>query len=77
MIGLTQVYILAGITFAAFALLSARDSANPKRWGNAAFWALLALRALADWAVAPSAVCRRPARQRRRGTATGCFCSLW
>jgi uncharacterized membrane protein len=47
MIGLTQVYILAGITFAAFALLSARDSANPKRWGNAAFWALLALSMLA------------------------------
>ncbi len=47
MIGLTQVYILAGITFAAFALLSAQDSANPKRWGNAAFWALLALSMLA------------------------------
>ena len=47
MIGLTQVYLLAGITFAAFALLSARDGANPKRWGNAAFWALLALSMLA------------------------------
>jgi uncharacterized membrane protein len=29
--------------FAAIAVLSARDEANPKRWGNAAFWALLAL----------------------------------
>lgn len=47
MIGLTQVYILAGITFAAFALLSAQDGTNPKRWGNAAFWALLALSMLA------------------------------
>ena len=42
MIGLAQVYLLAGLVFAAFALLSARDASNPKRWVNAAFWALLA-----------------------------------
>lgn len=42
MIGLPQVYLLAGLGFAAFALLSACDATNPKRWGNAAFWALLA-----------------------------------
>lgn len=47
MISLAQVYILAGITFAAFALLSAGDASNPKRWGNAAFWGLLSLSMLA------------------------------
>ena len=34
---------LAGAMFAAFALLSALDRANPKRFGNAAFWGLMAL----------------------------------
>ena len=43
MIGLSFIYTLGGIVFAAFALLSARDQTNPKRWGNAAFWGLLAL----------------------------------
>ncbi len=38
MIGLAQVYLLAGMTFAVFALLSARDASNPKRFANAAFW---------------------------------------
>ncbi len=47
MIGLAQVYLLAGLAFAAFALLSAGDASNPKRWGNAAFWGLLALSMLA------------------------------
>ena len=47
MIGLAQVYIVAGLAFAAFALLSARDASNPKRWINAAFWGLLALSMLA------------------------------
>ena len=47
MIGLTQVYLLAGLVFAAFALLSARDGDNPRRWINAAFWGLLALSMLA------------------------------
>jgi uncharacterized membrane protein len=36
-------FILAGIIFASFAVASARNTANPKRWGNAAFWALLAI----------------------------------
>jgi len=47
MIGLAQVYMLAGLVFAAFAVLSARDASNPKRLANAAFWGLLALSMLA------------------------------
>lgn len=47
MIGLAQVYLLAGLCFAAFALLSARDAGNPRRWVNAAFWGLLAVSMLA------------------------------
>lgn len=43
MIGLPQLYLLAGAMFAAFALLSAVDRTNRKRLGNAAFWALIAL----------------------------------
>ncbi|WP_309623954.1 DUF979 domain-containing protein [Novosphingobium sp.] len=47
MIGLPQIYLLAGLVFAAFAALSARDRSNPKRYSTAAFWALLALSMLA------------------------------
>ncbi len=47
MIGLAQVYVLAGLVFAAFAVLSARDASNPKRLANAAFWGLLAVSMLA------------------------------
>ena len=47
MITLAAVYTLAGLCFLAFAVLGARDAANPRRWGNAAFWALLALSMLA------------------------------
>jgi uncharacterized membrane protein len=43
MINLHWLYILAGAVFAAFAFGSARDTTNPKRWGNAAFWGLLAV----------------------------------
>jgi uncharacterized membrane protein len=42
MINLHWLYVLAGAVFAGFALGSARDETNPKRWGNAAFWGLLA-----------------------------------
>jgi uncharacterized membrane protein len=42
-IGVEQVYVLVGLLFAAVAVLSARDPANPKRWGNAAFWGLVAV----------------------------------
>ena len=42
MITLEWLYILAGIFFAGWSLLSALDASNGKRWGNAAFWALLA-----------------------------------
>ncbi len=47
MIGLAQVYVFAGLVFAAWAALSARDAGNPKRFGNAAFWGLLAVSMLA------------------------------
>jgi len=47
MIGLGFVYGLAGLMFAAMAGLSAGDRANPKRWGNAAFWGLVATSFLA------------------------------
>jgi uncharacterized membrane protein len=43
MIDLHWLYILAGAVFAGFALGSARNAANPKRWGNGAFWSLLAV----------------------------------
>lgn len=47
MITLSAVYVLAGLVFAAFAVLSATDRNNPKRAGNALFWGLLALSFLA------------------------------
>ena len=43
MINLHWLYVLAGAVFAGFALGSIRDESNAKRWGNAAFWALLAV----------------------------------
>jgi uncharacterized membrane protein len=42
MITLQWLYVLAGAVFAGFAVGSARDETNPKRWGNTAFWGLLA-----------------------------------
>ncbi|MEI9989952.1 MAG: DUF979 domain-containing protein [Rhizomicrobium sp.] len=47
MITLEHVYILSGLFLACYALLSARDRSNPKRFGNAAFWGLLAASFLA------------------------------
>jgi uncharacterized membrane protein len=41
MIDLHWLYIFAGTVFGSFAVGSARDSSNPKRMGNAAFWTLL------------------------------------
>jgi uncharacterized membrane protein len=46
-IGLSFVYTLAGLMFAAFAGLSAADRSNGKRFGNAIFWGLLAVSFLA------------------------------
>jgi uncharacterized membrane protein len=43
MIGVQHLFILAGLMFASFTLLSAFDGTNPKRFGNAAFWGLMAL----------------------------------
>jgi uncharacterized membrane protein len=50
-ITLAWLYALAGLMFAAFALLSALDGSNPKRFGNAAFWGLMALSLLAGDAI--------------------------
>jgi len=47
MITLHWLYLLAGTMFAAFAILSATDRSNPKRFGNAAFWGLMAVSLLA------------------------------
>lgn len=47
MIKLGAVYLLAGLVFAAFAVLSAMDRNNRKRFGNAVFWALVATSFLA------------------------------
>ncbi|MGU3390860.1 DUF979 domain-containing protein [Sphingomonas sp. M1A8_2b] len=43
MIGTGFIYGIAGLMFAAFAVLSATDRANTKRFGNAAFYAVLAI----------------------------------
>jgi uncharacterized membrane protein len=43
MITLHWLYALAGAMFAAFAVLSALDRSHSKRFGNAAFWGLMAL----------------------------------
>lgn len=43
MIGIGPVYVLAGLMFGAMAVMSARDSGNPRRRRNAAFWGLYAV----------------------------------
>ncbi|MGH8297689.1 MAG: DUF979 domain-containing protein [Steroidobacteraceae bacterium] len=43
MIGLEQVYWLAGAMFAAIAVRSVGDRTNRRRFGNAGFWGLLAV----------------------------------
>ncbi|WP_423141947.1 DUF979 domain-containing protein [Parablastomonas sp. CN1-191] len=47
MIGLNFVYAVAGIVMVIYAALALRDRSNPKRFGNAAFWGLLAVSLLA------------------------------
>jgi len=47
MITLHWLYALAGAMFAAIALLSALDRTNAKRFGNGAFWGLMAVSLLA------------------------------
>ena len=51
MISLHWLYALAGAMFAAFALLSALDRSNTKRFGNAGFWGLMALSLLGGDAI--------------------------
>jgi uncharacterized membrane protein len=47
MIGVGLAYVVAGLVFAAVAVASAGDRANPKRWNNTAFWGLFAVSFLA------------------------------
>lgn len=47
MIGLTFVYTIAGVLFAAWAVLTVSDRTQPRRWTSAAFWVLLSLSFLA------------------------------
>ena len=47
MITMHWLYLLAGAMFAVFAILSAMDRSHSKRFGNAAFWGLMALSLLA------------------------------
>jgi len=47
MITLEPVYVFAGLVFAGFALFGLKDATNPRRYGNAAFWGLLAASFLA------------------------------
>jgi uncharacterized membrane protein len=42
-IKLAAVYVLAGLMFLGFSAFSAFDRANPKRFGNTAFWGLVAV----------------------------------
>jgi uncharacterized membrane protein len=46
-ISISWVYGLAGLMFAAFAILSALDRSNRRRFGNAVFWGLVAASLLA------------------------------
>jgi uncharacterized membrane protein len=43
MINLHWLYVLAGAVFVGFAVGSARDPSNPKRFGTAIFWTLVAV----------------------------------
>lgn len=47
MITIDHVYLVVGLVFAAWALLSLIDRTNPKRIGNALFWGLIAASMLA------------------------------
>ena len=50
MIGVHALYALVGGLFAAYAILSALDRSHSKRFGNAAFWGLMALSLIGgDW----------------------------
>lgn len=47
MITIHHVYILVGLLFVVFAVLSALDAANPRRWTTGLFWGLFAVSFLA------------------------------
>ena len=47
LIGLPALYAFTGLVFATYAMLGLADRSNPKRFGNFAFWGLLATSMLA------------------------------
>lgn len=47
MMTLDWIYALAGLMFSAFAVLSVLDRSNAKRFGNGAFWGLMAISLIA------------------------------
>lgn len=47
MIGLSFIYTVAGLVFAAWSVLTLFDQSQPRRWTSGAFWGLLALSFLA------------------------------
>ena len=47
MIHLSHIYVVAGLVFAAYAVLSFLDRETPRRWRNGTFWGLFALSFLA------------------------------
>ena len=51
MITLQWLYVLTGLMFAGFAMLSALDRSHSKRFGNAAFWGLMATSLIAGDAI--------------------------
>ena len=53
MIALDFFYVLAGLLFAATALMNLRDVSNPRRFTTAAFWGLYALVYLAGERLSP------------------------
>jgi uncharacterized membrane protein len=55
MLKIEYIYYLVGVVLLAAAWLALRDTANPRRWVNAAFWAILAVAFLAGDAIEATA----------------------
>jgi uncharacterized membrane protein len=88
-INYTWLYVLAGAIFASFAIGSAMDRTNPRRFGNAAFWGLLTVSfwfgdflgdigngvlVLALVAIAGAHLLSRGSKESTTGEERKCFC---